>query len=278
MRFLSARRIRFTVAMLLGILAAAWFSTLPSNHRDWYPNQAVPAFAEIDGDTITIRNLRDFRYTEDEYDFTPGYDERTYSLQELDSLWFILSPFSRWNGPAHTMLSFGFGDEYVVVSIEARKEADEEYNALPGMLRQFELMYVIGDERDLIQLRTEQYGDDVYLYPVRMEKEHIQSLFLEMLNEANSLYEEPRFYHTFLDTCTNGISRHVNVATGRRTIPFSPKMLAPAFADKFLYDLELIDTELPSSEMREYFRINERATRFKDNEDFSVKIRKFNTL
>jgi len=274
MQFLHSRRVRVIGLIILGIPFLIWFSIRPSNNRDWYSNQAVLARAEIDGDSVTIRDLRNFRYVGKE-DFTPGYDERTYSLQKLESLWFILSPFSEWNGPAHTMLSFGFEDEFIVVSIEARKEADEKYSALKGALRQYELMYVIGDERDLIQQRTEKFGDDVFLYPVRISEENIRALFLEMMHEANSLYENPRFYHTLFNTCTNGISRHVNAITGKRTIPFSYKILLPAFTDTLLYDLGFIDTELPFPEIREHFQINEKAKLYKDHKDFSGKIREF---
>jgi hypothetical protein len=229
----------------------------------------------MDGDTVTIHNARTFRYV-DEENYTPAYKEWTLDLKDLDSLWFVLSPFSKWTGPAHTMLSFGFGDEYVVISIEARKESDESFSALSGLLKQYELMYVIGDERDLVGLRTGQYKDDVFLYPVRTTKTYMDALFVEMLEEANALYEKPKFYHLLLDACTNGIAKHVNSITGRSTIPFSYKVYIPAFADDLLYDLKLIDTDLPFEEARKYFQINEVAEQYDGHRDFSRRIREFN--
>tara|TARA_B100000315_G_C14526525_1_gene564093 strand:- start:667 stop:1494 length:828 start_codon:yes stop_codon:yes gene_type:complete len=274
MRFLHAILAHKKCLIALGVVLIIWFNIQPSNDRDWYPNQAVLAHAEIDGDIVTIRNARTFRYV-DEQNFTPAYKDWTLDLKDLDSLWFVLSPFSKWTGPAHTMLSFGFGDEYVVISIEARKESDESFSALSGLLKQYELMYVIGDERDLVGLRTGQYKDDVFLYPVRTSKDYMDELFIEILEEANRLYEKPKFYHLLLDACTNGIARHVNSVTGRRTIPFSYKVYIPAFADDLLYDIRLIKTDLPFEEARKHFQINGNAEGYENHKDFSRKIREF---
>lgn len=254
------------------VLLLAWLGIRPRNDRDWHPYQQVLAHAEFQGDSVVIRDLRNFRFAA-EGGFTPGYEDRTLRLQDLDSLWFVLSPFSEWKGPAHTMLSFGFGSEYVTVSIEARKEAGEAYSPWKGLLKRYELMYVVGDERDLVGLRTEQYGDDVYLYPVRATPEQARALFLEMMQEANALYERPKFYNSILSACGSGIARHVNRIAGKRAIPLSYKVLLPAYSDELLMDLGLIETDLPLPEARAAHRINGRAAGAAGREDFSRIIR-----
>ena len=103
---------------------------------------------------MRIHNIRNFAYAPDSR-YTPAYYDKTFDLRKLDSVWFIVEHFGDWKGPAHTFLSFGFGEQdYVAVSVEIRKEKGENYSPLKGLLKRYELTYVIGDERDLIKLRT----------------------------------------------------------------------------------------------------------------------------
>ncbi|HUP46310.1 MAG TPA: DUF4105 domain-containing protein, partial [Thermoanaerobaculia bacterium] len=140
-------------AVLLSLLLSVRFLRKPSNERQWHPAQAVLARVAVRGDLVEIRNVRDFGYRT-ESDFDARYFDRTYDLRELDSLWYAVSRFGGIPGLAHAFLTFGFGDEYVAISVEARKEAGEVYSPLRGLLRQYELMYVVGTERDIIGLRT----------------------------------------------------------------------------------------------------------------------------
>jgi hypothetical protein len=140
------------------------------------------------------------------------------------------------------------------------------------MLRRFEIMYVIGDERDLIGLRTNVRGDDVYVYPIRAPREKIRALFVEMLARANALYERPEFYNTLTNNCTTNILAHANRITPNR-IPYGKEVLLPGYADELAQRLGLIDTELTLEEARVRFLVNERARMFAGDPDFSLKIR-----
>jgi hypothetical protein len=166
----------------------------PSNDRDWSPDQKILATAIVHGDQVEIRNVRNFRYTS-ESAFSPAYETRTYDLNRLDSVWFVVERFGEMAGMAHTFLSFGFGDEFVAISVEIRKERGETFSPVKGLLRQYELMYVIGDERDLIGLRTNYRRDIVYLYPVKTTREKMRRVFLDMLERANELAVRPEFYN-----------------------------------------------------------------------------------
>lgn len=268
-------RRRLAIALLIVAAAAAggWYSVRPSHDREWGPEQARVPTADILGDSVHIRGVRDFRW-DDAGNGTAAWDERSYRLSEVRTVWFVLTPFSRdWRGPAHAFLSFGFADsQYVAVSVEARREDGEDYSLWKGLLKRFELLYVIGDERDLIGLRTAR-GDDVYLYPIRATPEQARALFVEVLARANGLAHRPEFYGTLRNNCTTNILRHVNrVAT--RPIRYGPRIFLPGYSDAVAHELGLIDTTLPLDEARRRFRITDRVKSIDTYaEDFSARLR-----
>ena len=231
------------------------------------------AHADIRGDSVFVTRVRNFSYTAEE-EFTPAYDDRAYDLNGLESVWFIVTPFSkRWRGPAHTFVSFGFADsQYVGISVEARREPGETYDALTGLFRQFELIYVIGDERDLIGSRAVYGGYDVYVYPIRASRARIRALFLEMLARANALAARPEFYNTLTNNCTSNVVDHVNHIVPR-AVPHGIKTILPGYADEVAYSLGLIDNSISLGEARRRFRVNDQARRFVKAPDFSRRIR-----
>ncbi|HET9234888.1 MAG TPA: DUF4105 domain-containing protein, partial [Candidatus Eisenbacteria bacterium] len=139
--------------------------------------------------------------------------------------------------------------------------------------RQYELTYVVGDERDLIQLRTNHRRDPVYLYPVRASRERIREMFVTMLQRANHLREHPEYYNTLTNSCTTNIVRHINELIPGR-VPWSYKVLLPGYSDELAYDLGLIDTDLPFPEAKQRYRIDDDALRAEGREDFSEQIRR----
>jgi Domain of unknown function (DUF4105) len=259
-----------------GLLAFAAFGPRPSNDRDWTPDQARLAWADFAGRRVDVHNVRNTRYrSADDYDV--AWEERSYDLDRLETAWFLVEPFGigadAWQGPAHTLMSFGFaGGDYVAVSVEIRKEKGESFSPWQGLLRQYEVTYVIGDERDLIELRTNHRRDPVYLYPVRAPRERIEQMFVSMLRRANHLRTEPEHYNTLTNTCTTNIVRHVNELVPGR-VPWSYKVLLPGYSDELAYDLGLIDTGLPFAAAKRHFRIDDDALRAGGRADFSRVIR-----
>ena len=262
-----------TAALVVVFLLFQIFGPQPSNHRDWTPDQERLPRVEIEGRRVRVHNLRHASYRST-HDYDVAWKERTYDLDRLRSAWFMVEPFSDFKGPAHTLMSFGFeGNQYLAVSVELRKEKGEEFSPLKGLFRQYELMYVLGDERDLLQLRTTHRRDEVYLYPVRASRERIEQMLLGMLRRANRLREEPEFYNTLTNSCTTNIVRHVNELVPGR-VPWSYKVLLPGYSDELAYDLGLIDTDLPFAQAQRRFRIDQKAQRIGDREDFSREIRR----
>jgi hypothetical protein len=269
------RGVRFALPVFAVALLAIglWWSGLrPSNERDWQPEVARLAYATIDGDLVTVHNIRNFDYRT-ETDFTPAYYVRTYDLNKLDSADLVAV---YWMGPAiaHLFLSFGFGDDHLAVSIEARKEKGEGYSSAKGFFRQYELYYVVADERDVIRVRTNYRKDppeDVYIYPLRGPRENIRRLFLEYVRKMNALREHPEFYNTLTTNCTTAILMNTRVNPG--SLPFSWKVLLSGYTPAYVYEAGRMDQSLPFEELKRRSLVNAAAQAADQAPDFSRRIR-----
>lgn len=245
----------------------------PSVNRDWNIDQKFMPEVTFNDDIISIKNIRNIKYRSTT-DYDVRYYDKTFDLNKLNSVWYMVEPFTGHGaGAAHTLLSFGFENgDYVSISVEIRKEKGESFGAVKGILRQYELMYVIADENDVIKLRSNFRKDEVFLYPVKTSRENMRKLFVSMLNRSNKLAKEPEFYNTLTSTCTTNIVSHINeIVPGR--IPFSFKVLMPAYSDELAYRLGLIDNTIPFEQLRNKYHINERAMKYADDPMFSKKIR-----
>ena len=265
--------ILFVLLAIVPLSVVAWTRVRPSNHRDWIVGQDSLPQAIFARDSVRIRNLRNFDYDSSGEPNIVRYEDRAYDLAKLQTVWFILAPFEPDNrGPAHSFLSFGFADsQYVAISVEARREKAETYSIVKGLLKRYELLYVVGDERDLVRLRVAR-GDDVYLYPIRTTPARARALFVRMLEQANALRAEPQFYNTLTNNCTTNILEHANSIAAVK-IPYGREVLLPGYADELASELGLLDTNLPIAEARRRFHINGRALRAFSDPAFSTLIR-----
>ena len=246
----------------------------PSNAGDWLPELKVLAQAEIEKDKVTIHNVRNCEFLTYR-DCIVDYYDKTYDLTKIQSVDFIVIPFSENKAIAHTLLSFGFENgDHVGISVEVRLENGETYDAAKGLLGEFELIYVVADERELILARTEHRNCDVYLYRTTATPEQARLLFVDMLKRVNQLHDYPEFYDTLSNNCTTNIVEHINaMAPGR--VPYDYRVLLPGYADELAYELGLLDRSVPFAELKKRARINEVAHRFKDvpSPEFSARIR-----
>ena len=229
---------------------------------------ALLPYATREGEVVTLHNVRNFDYRSEE-DFTPRYELRRLDMRNLRGLDLFIT---YWGSPymAHPILSFDFGkDGHVCFSIETRPERGEEYSALGGLYRRFELTYVVADERDVVRLRTNfRKGEEVYLY--RLKAPFVRQGFLEYIRTVNELHEAPRWYNAITDNCTSAI-RHQRAAAERP--PWNWRMLANGYGDELLYERGSIDRSLPFAELKRRSHINARATAANDAPDFSARIR-----
>jgi uncharacterized protein DUF4105 len=261
------------VVLASAAVVVAWTSTRPRNDRTWIEEHAVLPEAVIDSNMVRIRNIRSFTYTA-RHAFTKRYVEGSYDLDKLVSVWYVLTPFSKeWRGPAHSFVSFGFSDsQFVAISVEARRQPGETYSGVKGLFKRFELMYVVGDERDLIGQRAAFSDDRVYLYPIRAKPERMRHMFVAMLERANQLRLQPEFYNTLTNNCTSNVVRHVN-QVAPRTVPAGIKTILPGYTDEVAFRLGLIETDLDLPHARERYQVNDRAKRFINDPAFSFRIR-----
>jgi hypothetical protein len=260
------------VAALLPVVVVAlwWTSIAPSNVRDWTPDVARAARASFDGSRVTIQNVRNFKYRS-ESDYDQRWEMRTYYLDRIRGLDLFLS---FW-GPtqiAHTIASWEFDDgKHLAISIETRKEKGESYSALRGFFRQYELYYVVADERDLVGLRTNYRGEQVYLYRIRVPVAQARALLVDYLKEVNRLADHPRWYNALTQNCTTTIRGHAqNAGAGGR---LDWRLLANGHLDQLLFERGQIDTGLPFIALRARSNITERAKTAGDSPDFSAHIR-----
>jgi hypothetical protein len=260
-------------AALFVVLVLSWSAIEPSNDRNWQPENAVLAFASIDGDRITLHNIRNFDYRS-ETDFTPVYYDRTFDLRQLERV-DLFAVY--WMGPAiaHLFLSFGFNDgSHVAVSIEARREQGEAYSSIQGFFRQFELYYAVGDERDIVRLRTNYRHDppeQVYLYRLQGSAQNAQLLFLEYLRRINALKQRAEWYNSLTTNCTNTIWLNARILPGH--LPYSWKILLSGYVPEYLYEHGKLDTRVPFAELQRQAHINARAQAADKAADFSQQIR-----
>jgi hypothetical protein len=268
------KRLLVAYSILFVAILSWWFIAVnPSNERQWQPDVAKLPFATINGDIVTVHNIRNFDYRS-EFDYSPAYYTKSYDLNKLEGV-DLFAVY--WMGPAiaHTIMSFNFGDkDYLAVSIEARKELNEGYSTIKGFFRQYELMYIVADERDVIRLRTNYRTDpveDVYLYRLQGPKENARRLFLEYLAKINELHEKPVFYNTLLDNCTTAIWFNTLVNPGH--LPFSWKILLSGYVPEYLYESGRLDTRIPFEQLQRQAHINPVAQAADQSPDFSQRIR-----
>jgi hypothetical protein len=265
----------FRRALLLSLAALAlviawWLTIPPSNDRDWQTDVARPATAKVSGNLLTVRNVRNFDYRS-ETDYTQHWDNRTYDLDKLTGVDLFIS---FW-GPtliAHTITSWEFSDgSHLAVSIETRKEKGEEYSAVKGFFRQFELFYVVADERDVIRLRTNYRGEHVYLYRLRVPVELARNLLLDYMRVIDRLSIKPRWYNALTHNCTTAIRYHLKHLGVAQALNW--RLIVNGHLDELLYMRGTVDRTLPFDEMRRQSEITERAKAADKASDFSTRIR-----
>ena len=260
--------------VLFALLLAWWGGIRPSNDRDWQTDVARQPYATVAGDLVTLHDIRNFDYRS-ETDYTPAYYDKRFDLAKLEAVDLVAV---YWMGPAiaHTFISFEFaGGEHLAISIETRKEKGEGYSTVKGFFRQYELYYVVADERDVIRLRTNYRHDppeDVYVYRLGGSLENARRLFMEYVKEVNALKVRPEFYNTLTTNCTTNIWLHSRI--NPEHLPFSWKILASGYVPQYLYEEGRLQTGgLNFAELQRRVHVNGRAQAADAAADFSRRIR-----
>ncbi|MBI4136475.1 DUF4105 domain-containing protein [Candidatus Roizmanbacteria bacterium] len=249
------KTLKWIVLGLLVFLLYFYFLLKPSNDRTWEPEFQTPNTAEIiDQDRIKINHIRDWSYS-DLTDPAVFYFDETYNVKDLERVWFVLEPFSKWQAVAHTYFVFDFShQEPIAFSIEARREKSELYSGLDGMFRKYELYYSWGTEHDFTGKRAYVQNAVLYMYPLKLTKPRMINLFKTLAVETNTLAQFPRFYNTYSSNCTNELAKIVRKANPE-ALPWHSLHVLPGYSDFFLYDHGYIDTTVSKSELRNTYFI-----------------------
>lgn len=267
----NTNRWLWVFAGAFAIVVIWWVSMQPPSEGNWQQEFSVKPRVEVDGDRVRILGYRDFSY-ESLTTFTPRFNEREVSLNDLDTLDLFFSYWEPDGLMAHTFVSFGFRDQPpVCVSIEARREEGQCYSPLASCFKQYPLIYIVGSERDIVGVRTNHRNEQVFRYRVQAPPEVIQRFFLTYVDEINRLAERPRWYHLLRSNCTSNIVRHARSDLGAKR--FDIRLLLNGYADRFAYDRGVLDTSVPFAELRRRARIDPVPTAINDPADFSAYIR-----
>lgn len=271
-------RPRWRGLIAFGILFAAlvgWWRAIPArNDRDWIRDVRVTPTAELHGDRLTIHGVRNFSYRS-ETDWDERWEDRTYDLSKLQGLDLFMS---YWGSPtiAHTIMSWEFADvPPLAISIETRKEQGESYSAVRGFFRQYELYYVVADERDVIALRTTHRGEQVFLYRLRTPPARARALLLSYVQAITDLAETPEWYNAFDQNCTTTIELHTRTlaADGGPAPVWDWRLYLNGRLDELLYEQGVVNTTLPFPALRAASDITARARAAGDGQGFSERIR-----
>ncbi len=260
------------------VYLATWM-VQPSNDRQWCLDQQLLPKVTIDGDLVTIQNFRDFRYRSLNQPI-PKYKTLHFSLQDLNSVSFVVQRFTKFDGLAHTFVSFGLetstGPEYFSISVEIRREHNEKYSPIRGIFRTYELMYVVGSEQDLVGVRTNVRDNDrVYLYRANASPEQVQQLFVEFAGRIDKLHQQPEFYNTLLNNCTTNIVAHTWGLTAQPINLLSPRIILPGYSAEVAYEHGIFgDSSVTYQQLKQQSRIDEKARAAGITDSFSSDIRR----
>ena len=266
-------RWRATGVVAVGFVAvlAWWFTIKPSNEGNWHPDVAQLAWAEINGDEVTLHNVRNCDYRT-ETDYTARWETRTVGISQITGIDLAIN---YWGSPwiAHPIASFQFADAPpICFSIETRKQAGQSYSAVRGLYRQFELIYIVADERDVIRVRTNyRHGEDIYLYRTTMTPAQARERFHEYVRSLNAIRDHPRWYNAITTNCTTSIRDQHPIA---ERIPWDWRLLLNGKGDEMMFERHTIVTAgLPFSDLKARSRVNARAKAADAMSNFSELIR-----
>ncbi len=254
-----------------GLLVLIIFTRMPSHDRTWDQMQAQLPQVEITGDRVNIVNVRDFSYAAADEVSDAHYGEGNYHAREITSLWYGISHFHDY-GFAHTFLSFGFSDgRFLVVSIEARLEEGETYHPFDGLLRNYELIYVLGTERDIVGVRSHWRDERVLLHQLKVSQAEARDMFLDFMRDARDIESEPRFYNSLTDNCMTRLASHSEALSGLLA-GWDMRVVFPGYSDEALYEQGLLDTRFSLEELRAAAEVDPSVVGI-DDPAFSARIR-----
>ena len=268
----NRRRTVYGILALCAGIILGWSQIKPSHDRNWIPSVAKLPRITTEGDLIRVHNIRNFDYrTQD--DFTVRYYDKTFDLNKLETADYVLSYWDGNEAVAHTLISFGFGGgDYLTVSVETRLEQGEPQTGLGGLFKQYELIYILGDERDLLRLRSNFRKEEVFLYPTTLSKKEVREIFGVIIERVNSIANKPEFYNTITQNCLTSLSKDFSGVSIVRSF-FDYRILLSGYSDERLFEYGRINSVRNFADTQRFHHINQYIGSDNSGEDYSRKIR-----
>lgn len=230
----------YAIVWLIGL---AWFISIPAKQdRDWKPEVAHILSYERDAnnpDLVTLHNVRNFDW-QSEDKAVEHWQSRQVDLAKLNGV-DVVNAY--WMGPAiaHTLVSFHFvGERPLSFSFEIRKEQHEDFSAIGGFFKQYELSLIASEERDIIYTRTNARGEQVYLFPIsNLTQSELRAMFEAYLKAADDLQAKPTWYNTLTSNCTN-IIFYMAQAISNGDLPWDYRIWASGWLPNYLYEVGML--------------------------------------
>ena len=272
--FLSnRRRTVYGVLVLCACIILGWSLKKPSHDRNWTPSVAKLPRITTEGDLIRVHNIRNFDYRTPD-DFSVRYYDKTFDLNKLETADYVLSYWDGNEAVAHTLISFGFGGgDYLTVSVETRLEQGEPQTGLGGFYKQYELIYILGDERDLLRLRSNFRKEEVFVYPTNFNKKDIRKFFGVIVERINSIADKPQFYNTITHSCMSSLTKDFSKVLEVRD-PFNYRWLLNGYSAELMFEHGAINSNYGNfADTRRFHHINQYVQADNNGDDYSKKIR-----
>lgn len=278
----TRKKNRAMAIIIVGVIIVfgMWQFVTPRNDRNWADNQQFLAESKIDDGIVLLKNVRNSEY-QSETEFESRFQDLTFEVSEIKSVWFVVQHFSWIEGLAHTFVTFeidpaeeGIENRYISLSVEIRRENDEAYSPFWGMFKRYELIYVVGEERDILGVRTHHRNDRIYLYKVNVSPEIAQTLFVRYSETIEQLLKRPRFYDTLFNNCTNNIIYQTNRIQADHIDPRTLQIVFPGYSDRYAFGRGLIGSKgLAFEQLQLESRIDEVAKSIPLDSNFSKRLR-----
>ncbi len=270
--FVKSSKKALLIFTVINLILVIYFANISAtNDKNWDEEVARLPFVERSEDLLLVKNFRHFTYGSEA--IQQIYEEKVFDLNKLQGTDFVISYWDGYRAISHTFVIFRFSDnQNFAISLEIRKEKGETGHPLRGMFKNYELCYVFGDEKDLLRLRTKVHKEQTFLYPMNLTVEHSKLFLLDIIKTANSLHDDPQFYHSIVRNCTTGMVEHLNTIDDFE-IPLVRKLILNGISDYYAYQLNGIPTDLPFDVLKSSCYVSKIVNRLPLDENFSQRLR-----
>ncbi len=232
--------------VMVGLVFSAWvFTKTPAHGRTDLERPESEAIVEVFDNFVAVEN---FHHLDDQ--FNQVLSNEVLDLNQVKSVDLVHIEPSDEDERHQLALSFGFKDDsFLAVKLIASGSSDADYSLAKALIGGHKLSFIIGSEAAVIGRHSHKKGDKVYLYKVYENELFARDLLHALTTEVASLPNSLSNFSPFGRNGRNGLLHRV-LETKQTDKPISVKSLMPSYGSQMAYDLHLIDTTKPFSEIQ----------------------------